>query len=73
MGPGQFAQAFFGNVDHPVASAAQPDASGGVAIFDAPDTELDDEHYDASTTDEAWLNEPLQAPGLWMPLITTEE
>jgi len=44
MGPGQIAKVKFGNVDHPVASAAQPDASEGVLILEAPDDEADDEH-----------------------------
>ena len=69
VGPGQIAQVTFGNVDHPVASAAHLEASQGVVIFNAPNVEADEEHYDIVDTDEAWLNVPEWVPGLFMPMI----
>jgi hypothetical protein len=44
-----------------------------VRIFTAPDTEADEEHYDAVDTDEAWLITAEWAGRLLMPLIATEE
>jgi hypothetical protein len=40
VGPGQIAQVYFGNVNHPLASAAQSDVAQGVFIMDASDLEF---------------------------------